>query len=192
VNTTRTALILSLVAGCIDAGSNSARCGEGTMEENGVCVPADEDDDDATTDDTSGLTVASNATRVDDDDSESNATSGDSGGRTPTYASCFAGSDVECTEAEECIDSLDTCAGLCSFDEDCPAPPGGTAVQRCESIDGHWSEICVLYCGVEGATCPAGMVCRETTLCEGSDGGSSTGWGTTGCDAASLPLCVWE
>jgi hypothetical protein len=194
VKTTRTVLMLCLVAACSDSDSDSARCGEGTMEENGTCVPAADDDDDAST----GSPATTAATRaVDDDgndDSDGETSFGDSSGGAPsTYASCFAGSDVECTHNEQCIESLDTCASLCGFDTDCPAPPGGTAVQRCEALDGYWSEICVLYCGVEGATCPLGMVCRETTLCEGDDGGSSSGgWGTTGCGASILPICVWE
>lgn len=198
MKTTTTALMVALVAGCSDAGSSSPQCGEGTIEEDGVCVAGSEDEGGSSADDDdAGVSATTAATSVgdEDDDDEIDSAEGDSGGdATPTYASCFAGSDVECTHNEKCIESLDTCAATCTFDTDCPHPPGGTAVQRCESLAGHWSEICVLYCGVEGAACPVGMVCRETTLCDGNDGGSSTGggWGTTGCDASSLEICVWE
>lgn len=201
VSITRTVLLLSLLPGCNESGSGGPSCGEGTIEVAGVCVPATDDDASTGPSGSSSPTGTGNTTHNDNDndndDDGSGGTSSASGdpttGAKPPYASCFSGSDVECAGYESCMDAVATCAADCLADTDCPPPPSGTAVQRCEVVNGYY-ESCVLYCGVEGATCPDGMVCREPFVCDEGDGGSSStgGWGgTTGCDS-SLPICIWE
>ena len=126
------------------------------------------------------------------DEDESGYVGDDESGEGPEgvpYASCFAGSDAECELfTESCLDSLNTCARDCLVDNNCPEPATGTAVQRCESVAWRSDRICVVYCGVEGSTCPDGMVCQATELCPG-DADSSTG---ADCEPSVLPICVWR
>jgi hypothetical protein len=184
---------LAVAASLSSACNAELACGPGTEKRNGLCIPAGETDGGTETGESSSG-GASNLTGVSSADDDENEVAGSAGSWIePPYADCFAGSDAECSDGEQCIASLDTCASGCAYDTDCPDPSDGTAVQRCESIAGDWTERCVLYCGVEGSTCPTGMVCRTLELCP-DDSGGSTGYGdsTGGCEPATLPICVWE
>jgi hypothetical protein len=193
--------VLALAAALLPACNAELACGPGTRKQDGYCIGDTDAETDAEPDDDDTASATNSASAASDDD-DGNAVSGTSDGFGSTgssvqyYAACFAGSDAECWGSEECMESFNTCANPCTFDDDCPDPPDGTAVQRCEEIAGGWSEICVLYCGVEGSTCPTGTVCRETELCpDDGDADSSTGiFGTTGgdCEFSTLPICVWE
>jgi hypothetical protein len=190
------ALGLAVGSGCRSTVVEPA-CGEGTVEEDGVCV-AEDDDDDGDPTSGSGATEGGRTGGLDDDEGEteggevgtSDATgttgTGTTGwgttGAAEPYSSCVGGSDVECTVDESCLDELATCAAWCGNDFNCPAPPGGSAVQRCENMEAPSDyPICVLYCGAQGLDCPTGMTCRLTELCE-------FGW----CLAPTvLEICVW-
>ncbi len=194
--------------------NNDLTCGDGTIERDGMCVPSS-DTETAGAEETAG-TEESGANPGgkgdDDDDDDTSETSQDSdasatatatatatdgettaGGGQP-YAACPGGSDVECLalDDEQCVDSLGMCTSRCTHDNECADPADGTAVQRCERT-GNWSGICVVYCGAAGFTCPTGMTCQATDLCELNEGGTSGGWGSTGgCDNPSVEICVWE
>ena len=58
-------------------------------------------------------------------------------------------------------DEYAICSDRCDFDQDCPAPADGTAVQACDD-----NGLCVLLCG-QGLACPTGMSCVEDIF-EGS------------------------
>lgn len=176
-------------------------CGPGTHKQDGYCLADTESGTDGSSGDSSSgsaTNVLTNASAGDDEDDGGSAFTTGPDGPAP-YAACYAGSDAECRGDEACVDAISTCAESCSEDQHCGDPADGTAVQRCEATpaENGYTLRCVLYCGVDGATCPTGMVCRPTELCMESsdDGGSSTGYyGSSGdeCEVQMLEICVWE
>lgn len=193
-------LLGAFLVACGSSSSEGLECGEGTVEEDGACVVVNEETDDGTSSgaasggEPGGSTSDAGSGNADGgkvgSTSSASATATDSAGDDAPYGACPGGSDVECTGFETCDTDLGMCTQSCSSDTDCRNPTGGTAIQRCENA-GDWSDICVIFCGVEGFECPSGMTCRDTMLCRGSEGGgSSTGSGD--CESPSLEICVWE
>ena len=161
---------------------DDTECGDGTVEVDGVCVAADTDasgaDDESGGSDSAGLTAGGNASAVEDDEG------GSEGGDGEPYQACPAESDVQCVpnSGEFCIELTHACSENCFGDDtNCPAPSGGTSVQRCEQIEvdpGMSGQACVLFCG-GGLVCPEGMSCEATPVGLGSS-------------EDTLEICVWN
>jgi hypothetical protein len=134
--TSRLVLLVSLCAFAATACDPSPRCGSGTVEQGGVCVPT---------------TMLSSGGSPSESESD---------GDTSPYGACPSGSDVECGDDEACDATIRSCAGSCDEDHDCPDPSDGTAVQICVVLT-DYTKGCVLSCAAEGARCPAGLICDD-------------------------------
>lgn len=175
-------ILSPLLSACDDT-----ECGDGTVEVDGVCVAADTDssggDEESGGTESPAFTAGGNASAVEDDD-EGETEDGSSGEDEEPYQACPAESDVECApnNGEFCIELTHTCSANCFGDDTlCPAPSGGTSVQRCEQIEvdpEQTGEACVLFCG-GGLVCPEGMSCEATPV------GISSSEDT-------LEICVWN
>ena len=122
--------LLVTVVGC-GVPDSDVKCGEGTVEERGECVPAatpgasTETEPEtptggpaATTAETDSGEGAETTSTASTGSTSSGGFAGDSTGGGAFYGTCPGGSDTECSWDERCVEEFGMCAGECGNDFD--------------------------------------------------------------------------